>query len=49
MSVELGPTPIVEEEAAAVDKAADPLQVPTVVLKGLRSRGPRLMGVPRSG
>jgi hypothetical protein len=49
VSIELGLALVVKEEAAAVDKVVDPLQVPTVVLKGLRSRGPRLMGVPRSG
>jgi hypothetical protein len=46
---EPGPTPVGEEEAAMVEKADVPLQVPIVGPKGSRSRGPRLAGVPRFG
>jgi hypothetical protein len=45
----LGPAPVVEEEAAALEKAADPLEVLTLGVKNPRSRGPRMIGLPRSG
>jgi hypothetical protein len=44
-SAEPGPIPVAEEEEAVVEWPADPLQVPSSGTKGMRSQGPRRLGV----
>lgn len=47
VSVEPRPASAVEEEAAVVEKVADPLQVLTLGAKGPRNQGLRMLGMPR--